>query len=297
MKPLITISFPVYEGDEYVADSLKSVLAQDYENLEILIIDDCGKTNAMQIVTETISEYATKKDNIRVIHHPCNLKNGGTRNTSIDHAKGEYIFFVDSDDTIVPNCITTLFNAMGEEPVEVVKASYAVTGEGNVFRRKKGIDHRIVFHCETGLDAIYAHGERFIGTMTNAIYRLGFLKENNIRCVQPYLEDEIFFFTVATKARNGIFLPDMTYNHFQHDRSTINRIKKTDLTVETAEYAMEIIQHRYRILKDWENVVTREKALLEAIQWGLRYLYKGKKSSLVSHEVIQDDDFNVLGIS
>lgn len=59
-QPLVTISFPVYEGDEYVAESIKSVLNQDYENLEIIIIDDCGKTNAMQIVRDCVKRYGKR---------------------------------------------------------------------------------------------------------------------------------------------------------------------------------------------------------------------------------------------
>ena len=284
MKPLITLSFPVYEGDEFVADSLKSVLSQDYENLEILIIDDRGKTNAMQIVRDTLETYP-HKHTVRMIRHPRNLKNGGVRNTSIDQAKGEYLFFMDADDILPENSISTLVNAMEGKPMDMVKGTSLIFDNDGKELGRKGFTTSFTFEGTTALDAIYAHNEKYWGTMTNAIYNLQFLKKTGIRCVHPYIEDEAFFFHVITLARHGAILSDLTYRYRHHLTSTINQIRMNDLTAETAKYAMEIIQDRYLTLKGWENTVTREKVLLESIKWGLHYLYQGKRSKLITKEV------------
>lgn len=283
-KPLITLSFPVYEGDEYVAASLKSVLSQDYENLEILILDDRGKTNAMQIVRDTLEAYP-HKHTVRFIQHPRNLGIGGSRNTAIDQAKGEYLFFMDADDILPENSISTLFNAMEGKSMEMVKGAYIAIDKNGKELNRKGFTTSFTFEGTTALDAIYAHNEKFLGTMTNTIYNLQFLKRYGIRCIHPYIEDEVFFFHATTLARHGAFLNARTYRYIHRQDSTINTVRNTELKEETARYAMEIIRYRYHALKDWKNPVTREKALLEAIKWGLHYLYRGNRSSLISKEL------------
>lgn len=93
--PLITIIVPVYQVKEYIGECVESLLAQTYTNLEILLVDD-GSTDGSG---ELCDEYAAKDSRIQVIHQE-NQGAAGSRNTGLDHAEGEYIAFVDSDDRV-----------------------------------------------------------------------------------------------------------------------------------------------------------------------------------------------------
>lgn len=93
----LSIIVPMYNVEQYIEKCLKSLLNQDLsrDDYEILIINDGSKDRSKHIV----NEYMKNNKNIRMI----NQKNGGqskARNTGIDNAKGEYLFFVDSDDYI-----------------------------------------------------------------------------------------------------------------------------------------------------------------------------------------------------
>ena len=95
MEPLLSVIVPVYKVEAYLRDCVDSILAQTYQNLEIILVDDGSPDNCGAIC----DEYAAKDSRIRVIHKP----NGGpsdARNIGIELAKGEYLTFVDSDDWI-----------------------------------------------------------------------------------------------------------------------------------------------------------------------------------------------------
>lgn len=97
--PLVTVFMPVYNSEQYIKESLDSIINQTYQNLEILLVDDGSTDRSVEI----IKSY--KDERIRLIQ---NRKNRGipyTRNVGLKEASGEYIAIMDSDDIAVPNRI------------------------------------------------------------------------------------------------------------------------------------------------------------------------------------------------
>lgn len=97
MGKLASIIIPVYNVEPYLKECLNSVLNQSYKNLEILIVDD-GSTDNSGLICDSYC-YDPR---VTVFHQP-NSGVSVARNTALDHASGEYIFFVDSDDFIHPD--------------------------------------------------------------------------------------------------------------------------------------------------------------------------------------------------
>jgi len=101
---LISLIIPVYNAEPYLRRCLDSVLAQDYKELEVILIDD-GSTDESPAICD---EYAKEHDNIHVLHIP----NGGAslaRKKGIEVAKGDYLTFIDSDDYVAPNYVAVMF--------------------------------------------------------------------------------------------------------------------------------------------------------------------------------------------
>lgn len=110
----VSIVIPVYNVASYIEECLQSVFEQTYRNIEVIIVDDCGKDNSMQLVETFVNKV--KDVPFKIIHHPKNLGLSAARNTGIKEATGNYIYFIDSDDFITNNCIETFVELIKKYP-------------------------------------------------------------------------------------------------------------------------------------------------------------------------------------
>jgi glycosyltransferase involved in cell wall biosynthesis len=114
-SPLVSVVIPVYNVEAYLRECVDSVLGQTLGDFEIILVDD-GATDSSGRICD---EYAAKHPKVRVIHQ----ENGGlsaARNTGLDAAGGEYVYFLDSDDYIVPHALERLCDLARKEQVDVV---------------------------------------------------------------------------------------------------------------------------------------------------------------------------------
>ena len=120
--PLVSIIVPVYNVEEFLGECLESVLDQDYENIEVLVIDDASRDNS-----RTIAELFAKNDHrVRVIGHERNRGLGPARNTGARIACGAYLFFLDSDDYLIGfDAITKLVKTAMKSQCEITVGSCA----------------------------------------------------------------------------------------------------------------------------------------------------------------------------
>ena len=105
----VSIVIPVYNKAEYISNCLESLFQQDFDDFEIIVVDDGSTDDSGRIC----DEKAAQNSRIRVIH----TENGGVtaaRRKGVEQAVGEYIMFVDADDRLLPDAITKLYNAITE---------------------------------------------------------------------------------------------------------------------------------------------------------------------------------------
>ena len=107
---LISIIIPVYNRAHLVPAAIQSVLNQTEINWELIIVDDCSTDN----IKGVISEY--KDERIKFFRLPLNKGNAGARNEGVRNAKGEYIFFLDSDDIMLPNALNCFTEQYSKTP-------------------------------------------------------------------------------------------------------------------------------------------------------------------------------------
>lgn len=126
-RPVISVIIPVYNTAEYLAECLDSVLAQTFQDVEIICINDGSTDDSPQI----LEAYAQKDSRIRIINQP-NLGVVAARNNAIAQALGTYIFPLDSDDVIVPVCLEKLYSVISSRNYRVVAC------EAKMFGKKTG---------------------------------------------------------------------------------------------------------------------------------------------------------------
>lgn len=113
-EPLVSIIIPIYNAEQYLVRCLESLLAQVYQNIEILLVDDGSQDHSGNIC----DDYLLKDNRIRVLH----LENGGVsraRNKALEIMKGDWVCFVDSDDEVTPFYVQHFVDAI-EEGVDVI---------------------------------------------------------------------------------------------------------------------------------------------------------------------------------
>ena len=101
----ISIVVAVYNAEKTLKKCVDSLLNQTYNNIEIILVNDCSKDNSLDIC----NEYSKANDNVKVISNERNSGVSDTRNNGIDNSTGEYICFVDSDDYVESNYIEVLY--------------------------------------------------------------------------------------------------------------------------------------------------------------------------------------------
>ena len=246
MESLVTIIVPVYNSARYLGDCVESVLAQTYRHWELILVDD-GSQNS----TKELCERMCKQDQrIRLF---CREHRGvsAARNVGIENARGEYLFFLDSDDTIHPALIETLCQVMGESHVAVAMGGCRNIEKG-IFPKPSGQPD----HAENVQDKSYlrAHEamQAFIwNTAEVSLKSIGgnMIRRDALGSVRFYEdlshgEDTWFMYQLICKGVDIMIVPCGWYYYRRYAQST----SKT--------YSVPSIQSRYRV---WQYIRDHER--------------------------------------
>lgn len=189
MNPLISIIVPTYNVEKYIRTCIESILAQTYRNVEVIIVNDGSTDQSLAVISDLICSH----HNVKVI----NQKNQGlsvARNTGIDVATGKYITFVDADDKIMPDFVSSLYQIADKTGADIVRGSFR-DFNGNI---PKGwvADFNVPTNCGTiVLDQFLSSNICF--AVWSSIYRLDFINSNHIRFTPGILLEDGDFTTRA----------------------------------------------------------------------------------------------------
>lgn len=251
MKYEVTIGIPVFNAEKFIRQTMDSVLAQTYANIEFLILDDCGSDQSMDIIREYQKHHPRGKD-IRIVSQSQNMGVGHARNRLVDEARGQYLYFIDSDDTIIPNAIELLYDNAIKYRAEIVYGSYEYIEDSQ--RKEK----RYSFHqfSQEGEFAQYAyrHYDSIQSPVWNILIDINVFRRHHLR-FQPinFWEDFSFTMDLPTYVNRVILLPDITYSYCCHVGSLSRnhhreKIEKTEI-LETI-HAIETIKQNSDRIKD-----------------------------------------------
>ena len=172
--PKISIIIPVYNVEKYLAECLDSLINQTLKDIEILCIDDGSKDNSLEI----LNEYAAKDDRIKVFAQK-NSGPGAARNLGIQHAKGEYLTFVDSDDWLKENAMEVVYNCAIEKNTDMLFFSginyYDEFYQETVFLKNVIVDKELI-----NFENSYRSCLGLPVSTYGKLYKTEFLKKNNI---------------------------------------------------------------------------------------------------------------------
>ena len=220
----VTIGIPVYNVEKYIRQTLDSALEQTFPNIEFLICDDCGTDSSISIVKEYQLQHPRGKD-IRIVKQPKNGGVGAARNRIIDEAKGSFLFFMDSDDSIEPCTIELLVEHQRRTNADIVFGSY---DKIETYNNNKVIEsYQYPFVELNGEDQLAGYAYRTYGcfqaSSCNFLISVTFLRSANLRFIEAnYWEDMAFMFELVTYCRHAVLLPNITYHYMCRYNSLSN---------------------------------------------------------------------------
>lgn len=218
----ISIIVPVYMAEKTIDKTIESIINQTYKNLEIILIDDGSKDCSAQIC----DNFAQEDKRIKVIHTQ-NKGVSAARNLGIDYATGDYIQFIDSDDSIENNMCEKLIMTAEKDLSEVVVCSYKQTTEKEeiIIQKDTNLFSKEVFLIEFSK----RDSPIYMNPPWNRIIRTRLLKENNIRFRESisFAEDLIFNMEIMKYIKNISIISDVLYIYNMSDNGLCN--KKRDV--------------------------------------------------------------------
>lgn len=224
-NPLVSVIIPVYKVENYLSKCVESVLSQNFDGWEAILVDDGSPDNCPALC----DDYAKKDNRIKVIHKP----NGGlsdARNAGIATANGKYILFLDSDDylyssTVLAEISNSLKNANFPE-ICYLPNEYWSSNPNSVSNKYKGETIPLENFLKRVIKNYYLHtaGQQFV-------LRLDYLKENGLRFEKGILhEDELWFAQILMNARNIHICPCVFYFYVDNrNGSIINSVKQKNI--------------------------------------------------------------------
>lgn len=128
-EPFVSILIPVYNVEKWIVESIESLLKQDFENFEIIIVDDCSNDKTFELVTK----LSNKDKRIKVLQNDKNRRIVDTLNIGLKYCRGDYILRHDGDDIALPNRIYTQLKRLLNEGLDIVGTQMIpIDTDGNV---------------------------------------------------------------------------------------------------------------------------------------------------------------------
>ncbi|WP_050008144.1 glycosyltransferase family 2 protein [Butyrivibrio sp. WCE2006] len=209
----VSIIVPIYNGEKYIDNCVKNLKAQSYSDLEFILVDDGSTDKTPQIC----DDYAIKDERFKVVHQ----KNGGlsaARNAGTNAATGDYIVYVDVDDDIESNLVEDNVKLAIENDADVVFYSFWYHNLDTGIRTENkyngyfcGNDEE--FFCNKLNDTV---DTEVFNAPWNKLYKISFLKENNLIFLPEYpiYEDIIFASKMLQYAKRIVVNPNRYYVYY-----------------------------------------------------------------------------------
>lgn len=226
MKPYFSIVMPTYGVEKYIEKAILSVQNQTYTDWELIVVDDCTPDQSAQIA----AQMAKEDSRIRIVTHQENQGLSAARNTGLQEACGQYIWFMDPDDYVDEDLLATVYQSLQENPAKLVvfglwEEYYEKDG---TFSYRHAIAPKEAFYSNQESlrrQMIYLEQATLYGYAWNKIYDLEYLRSLGLRFENVKLIEDIVFNVEYCMEIDSMNLLPITAYHYQKrlDNSLTNK--------------------------------------------------------------------------
>ncbi len=264
----VSVIIPIYNAEEAIEACLLSVIQQDYPHIEIVIVNDCTPDQSFDRAKAVISRHSWQ-DRVQYREHLQNRGPSAARNTGINSSTGEYLFFLDNDDTLADEAaISYLVDCALEtkEPRDLVVGNFQkIAGNRVDFILAS---HQKSYDSNQDVFKDYAHSKLWVIGCAKLIKR-EFLIQNTLYFKEGiYHEDVLWAFHLYRVAVNIYSTPRIVYNHYVREGSITWQVKERNITDQ-----MTVIMRMYQTYLHNPEYMPRETLLVielyrkEVLDW------------------------------
>lgn len=242
---LFTIIIPAYNAEKYIQACLDSLIDQDIENYEIIVVND-GSTDS---TGKILDDYEKKHNFIKIIHKE-NSGVSDARNAALDKAQGEYILFADADDTV-----NKVFKDLGD--IIKTKASDIYTLKARLITRRK----EIVLENYLEPDTYYDSKDLLIQFIKNKVvfdvvwlycFKRSLLEKHNFRFISGRLHEDSEFIPKVLLGGDKIYSTDIVYYNYYIRTGSITQKKDQRRNAEDLIYISKLLKKEFSGVQDEE---------------------------------------------
>lgn len=275
MSVKVSVITPVYNREKTIEECISSVLAQSYQDFELILLDDGSSDNSL-FLCKALSEKDSRIKLFECAHQGVSA----ARNTALEKAEGEYIFFLDSDDYIHPNLLEVLVNAMEQSNAMLGGSRVIYIPDSKwqerlpLFLSKNETGNTEYVTNETAINAIF-RSTTPLNLLGGTIFRRSYIKDTKFDTRLFIGEDFYFIYQNLIKGGNCVFLKEKWYFARSHSQN----ISK-DFTFEgfyTRFYRRILVAESEERLLRYENADIEKR---EALSIYVNHITKAKRRSL-----------------
>ncbi|MGI6509985.1 MAG: glycosyltransferase family 2 protein [Erysipelotrichaceae bacterium] len=234
MAGKVSVIIPVYNLQQYIARCLDSVTKQTYKNLEILVIDNNSSDKSLKI----IQEYAEKDNRIKVFSQPVQGVSYA-RNLGLENVTGDYISFVDGDDSIDENMYQLLVSEITAKNTDLVVCNlYLVIGEEKNIR--VNFNQKKIGKILTG-DDIFNYIFSSSALLTNTLIKKEIFYNLFFRTDVAYGEDQILFLECLKRIKSAVILDKPLYYYYIEREGNVVSSKPDQRSLKFLDVSNEVI--------------------------------------------------------
>lgn len=246
---VLSIILPVYNCEKYFEQCMESLIKQDLESYEIIIIDDGSTDNTPNIC----DNYKKQYEFIKVIHK-CNEGQGIARNVGIEAAKGKYVAFVDSDDYSSENTYGKAVSVLESNNAQLCVCNWTLTNKNIKSHSFSEVENVTIVEKKNALIELSTPSDFFSSAVWNKIYIKNVIIENNIRfkSEREYISEDYLFNFEYIRAVDKIVVSDIILYHYRvSEASFCHRYQNNyfDRLVKMKEYLDDQIEKEDETIK------------------------------------------------
>ncbi|MBQ2991739.1 MAG: glycosyltransferase [Clostridia bacterium] len=248
---LLSVVIPFYHVEKYIGSCLERAAQLPGEACEILLVDDCGHDGCAAIAADFCRAHA----NARVIRRAANGGLSAARNTGLDQAQGEYVYFLDSDDLPEPQALYRLARAAKENALDIAKARYVCFDDETGKETPGAAIEATQVMTGAALFASQCRADMYEPMVWQCVYRLAFLRENRLRMAEGLLfEDELFQAPALLCAQRAAAYEDVILRYRQREGSIMKSFARSSRWC--ASY-LEVCRRLHALAGDTQDVPAR----------------------------------------